>query len=120
MAPPVLHFSHANGFPAPCYAAMLAPLRRHYRVGWIEAIGTDPRYPPTEGWPLLVEQLLDALERDYGGEDSDVLRRVGMRAMRGPRFLKLRVAGGHLFPFEQLLAAAAAVGELFARLPARS
>jgi len=264
MALPVLHFSHANGFPAPCYAAMLAPLARRYRIGWIEAIGTDPRYPPTEGWPLLVAQLLDTLERAYrgepvvgvghslggylsylaavqrpelfrgivmldapvigalrgralgavkrlgivdrvtpagmtrerrsewasleeakqhfrtrrlfrhfteeclgdyvrhglagrpghyrlridpeieyriyrtiphdmsrhlprltvpagfvGGQQSDVLRRVGMRAMRDPRFLKLRVPGGHLFPFEQPLAAAAAVEELLVRLPAR-
>jgi pimeloyl-ACP methyl ester carboxylesterase len=258
---PVLHFSHANGFPAPCYAAMLEPLAPHYRIGWIEAIGTDPRYPPTEGWPHLIEQLVDTLEREYGGEpvygvghslgaylnflaaarrpdlfraivmldapviaglrgrglgaakrlgivdrvtpagmtrerrsewtsreeakanfrtrrlfrhftercledyvqhglagraghyrlridpeieyriyrtiphgmaadlkllkvpagfiggqQSEVLRRLGMRAMRGPRFLKLRVPGGHLFPFEQPLAAAAAVAALLARL----
>jgi carboxypeptidase C (cathepsin A) len=39
-----------------------------------------------------------------------------MRAMRGPRFVKLRVPGGHLFPFEQPLAAAAAVDELLGRL----
>ncbi len=264
MPPPVLHFSHANGFPAPCYEAMLAPLRRRHRVGFIEAIGTDPRYPPTEGWPHLVEQLIDTLERDYGGEpvfgvghslgaylsflaavrrpelfraivlldapiigafkgralgvvkrlgmvdrvtpagmtrerrsvwttreeamahftskklfrnftdeclehyvrhglagapgryrlridpeieyriyrtiphgmgrhlrtlkvpagfvggvDSDVLRRVGLGAMRGPRFAKLRVPGGHLFPFEHPLVAAAAVEELLATLSAR-
>jgi pimeloyl-ACP methyl ester carboxylesterase len=243
---------------------MLEPLGGRYRIGWIEAIGTDPRYPPTEGWPHLVEQLIDTLERDYGGEpvygvghslgaylsflaaarrpelfrgivmldapvisalrgralgavkklgivdrvtpagmtrerrsewvsreeakqhfrsrrlfrrfterclddyvryglvgraghyrlridpeieyriyrtiphamsqqlpklkvpagfvggeESDVLRRVGMRAMRGPRFLKLRVAGGHLFPFEHPLVAAAAVEELLATLPTR-
>lgn len=263
MSKPVLHFSHANGFPAPCYAAMLEPLARRYRVGWIEAIGTDPRYPPTEGWPHLVEQLIDTLEREYrepvcgvghslgaylnflaaarrpelfraivmldapvipalkgrglgaakrlgivdrvtpagmtrerrrewasreeakahlrtrklyrhfterclddyvqhglvgrsghyrlridpeieyriyrtiphgmsaslkdlavpagfiGGEQSDVIRRLGMRAMRGTRFLKLRVPGGHLFPFEHPRAAAAAVEELLVRLPAR-
>jgi pimeloyl-ACP methyl ester carboxylesterase len=258
---PVLHFSHANGFPAPCYAEMLAPLARRYRIGWIEALGTDPRHPPTEGWPHLVEQLIETLEREYGGApvygvghslgaylsflaaarrpelfraivmldapvigalrgrglgaakrlgivdrvtpagmtrerrrewtsheeakahfrsrrlfrhftdecledyvrhglvgrpghyrlridpeieyriyrtiphdmsrhlrelkvpagfvggtESDVLRRLGMRAMRGPRFLKLRVPGGHLFPFEQPLAAAAAIEELLARL----
>jgi pimeloyl-ACP methyl ester carboxylesterase len=261
MQKPVLHFSHANGFPAPCYAQMLAPLARRYRIGWIEAIGTDPRYPPTEGWPLLVAQLIDTLEREYrgepvygvghslgaylnfiaaaqrpalfrgivmldaavigalrgralgavkrlgivdrvtpagmtrerrrewtsreeakahfrsrrlfrhftdacledyvrhglvgrpghyrlridpeieyriyrtiphdmsrylptlkvpagfvGGTESDVLRRVGMRAMRGARFLKRRVAGGHLFPFEQPLAAAAAIEELLAEM----
>jgi pimeloyl-ACP methyl ester carboxylesterase len=264
MRAPVLHFSHANGFPAPCYEAMLAPLRPRYRVGFIESIGTDPRYPPTEGWPRLVEQLIDVLERDYGGEpvfgvghslgaylnflaavrrpelfraivlldapvigafkgralgavkrlgmvdrftpagmtrerrsvwatreeakahfrskklfrhftgdclehyvryglsgapgrfrllidpeieyriyrtiphdmgrhlrslkvpagfiggvDSDVLRRVGLGAMRGPRFAKLRVPGGHLFPFEHPLLAAAAVQELLATLSAR-
>lgn len=264
MAPPVLHFSHANGFPAPCYAAMLEPLGRRYRIGWIEAIGTDPRYPPTEGWPHLVQQLVDTLEREYGGEpvygvghslgaylsflaavqrpelfrgivmldapvigalrgralgavkklgivdrvtpagmtrerrsewasrdeakrhfrsrrlfhhftdrcledyvryglvgrpghfrlridpeieyriyrtiphhmgrqlpklkvpagfvggeESDVLRRVGMRAMRGPRFAKLRVPGGHLFPFEHPGVAAAAVEELLVTLSAR-
>ena len=258
---PVIHFSHANGFPAPCYEAMLAPLRRRHRVGAIEAIGTDPRYPPTEGWPHLVEQLIDALERDYDGEpvvgvghslgaylsfiaaarrpalfraivmldapvigafkgralgavkrlgivdrvtpagmtrerrsvwttreeakahfrskklfrhfteeclehyvqhglagapgrfrlridpqieyqiyrtiphdmnrylrslevpagfvggvDSDVLRRVGLGAMQGPRFARLRVPGGHLFPFEHPLPAAAAVEELIGEL----
>lgn len=258
---PVLHFSHANGFPAPCYAQMLAPLERRYRVGWIEAIGTDPRYPPTEGWPRLVAQLIDTLEREYrgarvygvghslgaylnflaaaqrpdlfrgivmldapvigrlrgralgavkklgiidrvtpagmtrerrrewpsreeakahfrsrrlfrhftegcledyvrhglvgrhghyhlkidpeieyriyrtiphdmsrylpelkvpagfiGGTESDVLRRVGLRAMHGPRFRKRRVAGGHLFPFEQPLAAAAAIAELLGEM----
>ncbi len=242
---------------------MLAPLRARYRVGYVEAIGTDPRYPPTEGWPHLVEQLIAVLERDYGGEpvlgvghslgaylnflaavrrpelfraivlldapvigalrgralgvakrlgmvdrftpagmtrerrsvwtsreeakahflskklfrhftdeclehyvrfglagapgrfrllidpeieyliyrtiphdmgrhlralkvpagfvggaDSDVLRRVGLGAMRGPRFAKLRVPGGHLFPFEHPLVAAGAVEELLATLGA--
>ncbi len=240
---------------------MLAPLRARYRVGYVEAIGTDPRYPPTEGWPHLVEQLIAVLERDYGGEpvfgvghslgaylnflaavrrpelfraivlldapvigalrgralgvakrlgmvdrftpagmtrerrsvwtsreeakahflskklfrhftdeclehyvrfglagapgrfrllidpeieyliyrtiphdmgrhlralkvpagfvggaDSEVLRRVGLGAMRGPRFAKLRVPGGHLFPFEHPLVAAGAVEELLATL----
>jgi hypothetical protein len=53
-----------------------------------------------------------------GGEDSDVLRRVGLGAMRGPRFAKLRVPGGHLFPFQHPLVAAAAVEELLGRLAA--
>ena len=258
---PILHFSHANGFPASCYAAMHAPLARDYRIGAVEAIGTDPRYPVTEGWPLLVEQLIATLERDYrgepvfgvghslgayltflaaarrpelfraivmldapvlsalrggvlgatkqigivdrvtpagatrdrraewdsreqakahfrtrklfrdfteeclddyvrhalvkrenryrlkidpaietqiyrtiphgmhrqmrhlkvpggfvGGTHSEVLRRAGMRLMRGRRFLKRRVSGGHLFPFEQPLQAAAAIDDLLGEL----
>ena len=41
---------------------MLAELGRHYRVSRLEAIGTDPRYPVTEGWPHLVEQLVHFVE----------------------------------------------------------
>ena len=41
---------------------MLGELARHYRLSWIEAIGTDPRYPVTEGWPHLVEQLVHSIE----------------------------------------------------------
>lgn len=38
------------------------PLSFAYEVSWIDAIGMDPRYPPTEGWPHLVEQLISNLE----------------------------------------------------------
>ena len=46
---------------------MFDALGKRYRVGWIEAIGMDPRYPVTEGWPHLVDQLIDTLEREYRG-----------------------------------------------------
>ncbi len=68
MRRPPLQFSHANGFPASCYAAMLAPLAARLRIGAIEAIGTDPRYPVSERWLHLVEQLEDAIEQQWLGE----------------------------------------------------
>jgi pimeloyl-ACP methyl ester carboxylesterase len=40
---------------------MLGELAGRYRLSWIEAIGTDPRYPVTEGWGHLVEQLIHAI-----------------------------------------------------------
>jgi pimeloyl-ACP methyl ester carboxylesterase len=40
----------------------LQPLAAGYEISWIDAIGTDPRFPPTEGWPHLVEQLISVLE----------------------------------------------------------
>jgi pimeloyl-ACP methyl ester carboxylesterase len=40
----------------------LHPLSFAYEVSWIDAIGMDPRYPPTEGWPHLVGQLVSNLE----------------------------------------------------------
>lgn len=37
------------------------PLQSRFSVSSIDTIGTDPRYPPTEGWPHLVEQLIATL-----------------------------------------------------------
>jgi pimeloyl-ACP methyl ester carboxylesterase len=42
---------------------VLHPLSFAYEVGWVDAIGMDPRYPPTEGWPRLVDQLIENIEK---------------------------------------------------------
>ena len=34
-----------------------------YSISFIDAIGTDPHHPPTEGWPHLVEQLISSVEQ---------------------------------------------------------
>jgi len=41
----------------------LHPLSFAYEVTWVDAIGMDPRYPPTEGWPRLVDQLIENIEK---------------------------------------------------------
>jgi pimeloyl-ACP methyl ester carboxylesterase len=47
---------------------MLGTLGERHRLSWIEAIGTDPRYPVTEGWPHLVGQTIDFLEKRFQAE----------------------------------------------------
>jgi pimeloyl-ACP methyl ester carboxylesterase len=46
---------------------MLAPLSSKFNISSIEAIGTDPRYPPTEGWPRLVDQLIESIREPVYG-----------------------------------------------------
>jgi pimeloyl-ACP methyl ester carboxylesterase len=46
---------------------MLSDLEKHFAVSFVDAIGTDPRYPPTEGWPHLVEQWIDSIEEPVYG-----------------------------------------------------
>lgn len=65
MRRPVLHFSHANGFPAPAYRSLFARLAPAFRVSRIEALGMDPRHPPTEGWPHLMRQVIEHIERSH-------------------------------------------------------
>ena len=66
MRRPVLHFSHANGFPAPTYRALFGSLEASFRLSSITALGMDPRHPPTEGWPLLTRQVIEHVERLHG------------------------------------------------------
>lgn len=56
----LLVFSHGNSFPASTYGVMLASLKkRGFQVKSIEKLGHDARYPVTNNWPHLVQQLAD-------------------------------------------------------------
>ncbi len=56
----LLVFSHANSFPASTYRVLFASLRaRGFTVEAVEKFGHDPRYPVTDNWPYLVQQLVD-------------------------------------------------------------
>jgi pimeloyl-ACP methyl ester carboxylesterase len=59
----IIHFSHANGFPASTYRTMFAELSDEYEIRSIECIGHDPRFPVTRDWPYLVDQLIDDMNR---------------------------------------------------------
>jgi pimeloyl-ACP methyl ester carboxylesterase len=60
-----LHFSHANGFPAACYRKMFSFLEPEFEIGYINTIGHDPRFPVTDNWPHLVDELIEYLCRHY-------------------------------------------------------
>ena len=58
-------FSHANSFPAATYGVLFKSLRaRGFTVKAVDRFGHDPRYPVTDNWPHLVQQLADFAERE--------------------------------------------------------
>ncbi len=64
--PPII-FSHANSFPAGTYRVLFAELRRRgLRVEAVEQYGHDPRYPVTNNWPHLAQQLIDFASAQLG------------------------------------------------------
>ena len=66
-------FSHANSFPASTYGVLFKSLRsRGYTVKAVEKFGHDPKYPVTNNWPLMVQQLHDLAKRetDKAGEPA--------------------------------------------------
>jgi pimeloyl-ACP methyl ester carboxylesterase len=51
-------FSHANSFPASTYRVLFDALReRGFTVAAVDQYGHDPRWPVTDNWTHLVEQL---------------------------------------------------------------
>jgi pimeloyl-ACP methyl ester carboxylesterase len=53
-------FSHANSFGAATYGVLFEALKtRGFCVSAIDKLGHDPRYPVTNNWPHLVQQLTD-------------------------------------------------------------
>ncbi|MBK8070567.1 MAG: alpha/beta hydrolase [Ramlibacter sp.] len=58
-------FSHANSFPASTYGVLFKSLRaRGFTVKAVERYGHDPKYPVTNNWPQLVQQLTDFARRE--------------------------------------------------------
>lgn len=58
-------FSHGNSFPSGTYSVLFEHLRaRGFEVSAVDRFGHDPRFPVTDNWPHLVEQLAEfAAER---------------------------------------------------------
>ena len=65
MTKSLLHFSHGNSYPAGSYRQFFDHLRDTFDIRAVDMYGHDPQYPVSDGWPKLVEHLIDALE-GYG------------------------------------------------------
>ena len=89
----IIHFSHANGFPASTYRTIFAELADDYELRFIERIGHDARFPVTRDWPHLVEELLADIGRRYERPVWLVGHSLGgylsmMAALKKPQWVK--------------------------------
>lgn len=92
-----LVFSHANSFGATTYHVLFEALKaRGFEVTAIDKFGHDPRYPVTNNWPHLVQQLIDfaQLQVDKAGAPVFLVgHSLGgflslMAASRAPRLVR--------------------------------
>ena len=69
--PRTIVFSHANGFPAGTYRTLFEAWRAAgYAVHAVEKYGHDPRYPVTNNWPHLRDQLIHCIEHAALGQPA--------------------------------------------------
>ena len=65
MPQPILHFVHANSFPAGTYRLFFDHLRAHYDVRALPMHAHNPNYPVRDGWHELMLELIDELQAKY-------------------------------------------------------
>lgn len=58
---PLIHFAHANGIPSPTYQKLFDALSDEYDVVYVPLIGADIRYPISNQWHHLIEQMVQSI-----------------------------------------------------------
>nr|WP_198980003.1 alpha/beta hydrolase [Herbaspirillum sp. ASV7] len=65
MSLPILHFAHANSYPAGTYGVFFEQLRQHYDVRALPVHAHNPRFPVDDGWRKLARELREEIEQRY-------------------------------------------------------
>ncbi len=65
MSKPIIHFAHANGFPAKTYNKLFSFLEKDYEINYLPRHAHNPKYPVTDGWERLRDELRDEIEKHY-------------------------------------------------------
>lgn len=60
-----IHFAHANGFPAKSYSKLFSFLENDYEINYLERHAHNPKFPVTDGWGRLRDELGEEIERRY-------------------------------------------------------
>lgn len=65
MVKEIIHFAHANGFPARTYNKLFSRLADDFEIGFLERHAHDPRFPVTDNWHRLKDELREELKKRY-------------------------------------------------------
>lgn len=65
MTKQIIHFAHANGFPAKTYRKIFALLENDFEIGFLERHGHNPQFPISDGWQFLKDELRTEIENRY-------------------------------------------------------
>jgi pimeloyl-ACP methyl ester carboxylesterase len=65
---PIIHFAHANGFPARTYRKIFSCLEDEFEIGFLERHGHNPHFPVTDGWHFLKDELGAEIEKRWSAE----------------------------------------------------
>ncbi|MBA2605642.1 MAG: alpha/beta hydrolase, partial [Acidobacteria bacterium] len=65
MSKQIIHFAHANGFPAKTYNKLFSFLEDDFEINFLERHAHNPKFPVTDGWERLRDELREELQKRY-------------------------------------------------------
>ncbi len=65
MSKPIIHFAHANGFPAKTYTKLFSSLADDFEINFLEKHAHNPLFPVTDNWARLRDELRQEIENRY-------------------------------------------------------
>jgi len=65
MNKPIIHFAHANGFPAKTYSKLFSYLEDDFEINYLERHAHNPKFPVADGWERLRDELREEIENRY-------------------------------------------------------
>jgi pimeloyl-ACP methyl ester carboxylesterase len=61
----IIHFAHANSFPARTYRKLFSYLADDFEIGYLERHAHNPHFPVTDGWNYLARELQTEIQNRY-------------------------------------------------------
>lgn len=61
MSKEIIHFAHANGFPAQTYNKLFSYLKEDFEIGYLTRHAHNPIFPVTDGWHRLADELREEI-----------------------------------------------------------
>lgn len=65
MSKPIIHFAHANGFPAKTYGKLFLYLEPDFEINYLARHAHNPLFPVADNWERLRDELRAEIEKRY-------------------------------------------------------
>ena len=65
MTKDIIHFAHANGFPAKTYNKIFSLLKDDFKINYLTRHAHNPIFPVTDGWNRLADELREEIKSRY-------------------------------------------------------
>jgi pimeloyl-ACP methyl ester carboxylesterase len=88
MAKPILHFAHANGFPAQVYSEIFKILKSDFNLIFKDMLAHDDRFPIVSTWMKSGEEIIDFITATTSEKVIGVGHSFGATATLNAAFLR--------------------------------